>query len=431
MTEIFALTAREIIDSRGNPTIEVEVTLDSGSTGRAAVPSGASTGEHEALELRDLDPTRFLGKGVQKAIKNVRDVIAPEVIGLDALDQAYLDNVMLQLDGTRNKELLGANAILGVSMATAKAAAEALGLPLYRYLGGVNARTLPVPLCNVINGGAHADNPLDIQEFMIAAVGAETFADALRMSAEVFHHLKKVLSERKLTTAVGDEGGFAPNVESSAAALDLIMIAIQKAGYKPGKDFAIALDCAASEFYNSDTQKYGIDGKSLTSQEMVAYYQDLCKRYPIFSIEDPMDQNDWDGWVAMTDALGPTHLIVGDDLFVTNVERLAKGIELGAANAILIKLNQIGTLTETLETIEMAHRAGMSTIISHRSGETEDTFIADLSVAVGSGLIKTGSLSRSERTAKYNQLLRIEEALGPSARFLGNGVMHADFEAAE
>jgi enolase len=427
MTEIFALTAREIIDSRGNPTLEVEVTLESGATGRAAVPSGASTGEHEALELRDLDPTRFNGKGVQKAVKNVRDIIAPEVIGLDALDQAYLDSVMLQLDGTENKELLGANAILGVSMACAKAAAEALGLPLYRYLGGVNARTLPVPMCNVINGGAHADNGLAIQEFMIAAVGADTFSDALRMSAEVFHTLKKVLTERKLTTAVGDEGGFAPNLSTSAEALDLIISAIDRAGYIPGRDFTIALDCAASEFYDDATQRYTIDGKSFNSLEIIAYYEDLCARYPIFSIEDPMDENDWDGWVAITDTLGATHLIVGDDLFVTNIERLGKGLELGAANAILIKLNQIGTLTETLETIEMAHRAGMSTIISHRSGETEDTFIADLAVAVGSGLIKTGSLSRSERIAKYNQLLRIEEALGAAARFPGEGVMLSDF----
>ena len=425
MTEIFELVAREILDSRGNPTVEVEVTLESGITGRAAVPSGASTGEHEALELRDLDPKRYLGKGVRKAVKNVTDVIAPELIGLDAFDQSYIDQVMRQLDGTANKELLGANAILGVSMACAKAVAETLNIPLYRYLGGVNARTLPVPLFNVINGGEHADNALDIQEFMIAPVGAENFAEALRMGAEVFHNLKSVLRSRKLTTAVGDEGGFAPNVGSSAEAFDLIMEAVDRAGYKAGDDIQLALDCAASEFYDKKDKIYRLKGEGieLSSEALVDYYQGLCEKYPLFSIEDPHDEDDWEGWQKMTAALGATHHLVGDDLFVTNAERLKRGIEMGAANAILIKLNQIGSLTETMETIEMAHKAGFRSIISHRSGETEDTFIADLSVGVGSGLIKTGSLSRSERIAKFNQLLRIEEALGTTAKYLGKAVL--------
>jgi len=425
MTEIVELTAREILDSRGNPTIEVEVILDGGIIGRAAVPSGASTGEYEAIELRDLDPKRYLGKGVQKAVKNVREVIGPELVGLDALDQAYVDATMRQLDGTQNKELLGANAILGVSLACAKAVAETFGIPLYRYLGGVHARTLPVPLMNVINGGSHADNALDIQEFMIAPVGAQSFAEALRMGAEVFHHLKKVLRAEKLTTAVGDEGGFAPNVGSSDQAFDMIIKAITDAGYEAGRDIVLALDCAASEYYDAEAGIYRLQGENLEldAAGLIDYYKSLCDKYPLFSIEDPMDENDWEGWQSITAQLGTTHHLVGDDLFVTNTQRLARGIDEASANAILVKLNQIGSLTETFETIDLAHRHAFRTIISHRSGETEDTFIADLAVAANSGMIKTGSLSRSERIAKYNQLLRIEEELGPTAVYPGRSVL--------
>ena len=421
MTEIIEVHAMEILDSRGNPTVEVEVLLSGGIYGRAAVPSGASTGEHEAIELRDKDPERYLGKGVLKAVRNVNEVIGPEIIGLDAIDQVTLDHTMLNLDGTENKELLGANAILGVSLACAKAAAETLGVPLYRYIGGVNARTLPVPMMNIINGGSHAENSVDIQEFMIVPAGAGNFAEALRMGAEVFHTLKKVLSGRKLATGVGDEGGFAPNLESNEQALQVIVEAIEKAGYKPGEDIFLALDCAASEFYDKKKEMYVLasENKELTASEMTAYYETLIEKYPIISIEDGMDENDWDGWKEHTEKLGDKIQIVGDDLFVTNTERLAQGIDRGIANSVLIKLNQIGSLTETIETVELAHRNCYTTVISHRSGETEDTTIADFSVAVSSGQIKPGSASRSERIAKYNQLLRIEQELGDTARFLG------------
>ena len=425
MTEIIEVTGREILDSRGNPTVEVEVVLGSGIMGRAAVPSGASTGEHEALEMRDKDPKRFLGKGVQKAVKNVREIIGPELVGLDALDQAAIDGTMLQLDGTQNKELLGANAILGVSLACAKAVAETLQMPLYRYLGGVSARSLPVPLFNVMNGGSHADNSLDIQEFMIAPVGFDTYSEGLRAGAEIFHNLKKVLLDKGLATSVGDEGGFAPNVKNHAEAFSLILTAIEKAGYRPGEQIFFAIDAAASEYYDAESGLYKMvgEGVELTSDELVDYYAELFSNVPIFSAEDPMDENDWDGWVNFNKRLGDKMHVVGDDLYVTNVERLSRGIEMGAANSILIKLNQIGTLTETFDTIHMGHRARMSTIISHRSGETSDTFIADLAVAAGSAMIKTGSLSRSERIAKYNQLLRIEEELGPMAVYTGKNAM--------
>jgi len=414
MTEIVEVTGREILDSRGNPTVEVEVILDGGIMGRAAVPSGASTGEHEALELRDKDPERYHGKGVQQAIKNVREVIGPEVIGLDALDQVGVDTAMIRLDGTANKELLGANAILGVSLACARAVAETLQVPLYRYLGGVNARTLPVPLFNVINGGAHADNSLDIQEFMISPVGLESFTEALRAGSEIFHALKSVLRGRGMTTAVGDEGGFAPNARSTTEAFDLIMQAIEDAGYQAGRDIYLALDCAASEFHDDDANMYRMtgEGRDLDAAGMVDFYSELVDTYPIFSIEDPMGEDDWPGWSTITTRIGDRVHIVGDDLFVTNVNRLERGMERNAANAILIKLNQIGTLTETFETITMAQQAGLATIISHRSGETSDDFIADLAVGSNSVLIKAGSLSRSDRLAKYNQLLRIEEELG-------------------
>ncbi|MDX9722886.1 MAG: phosphopyruvate hydratase [Myxococcota bacterium] len=427
MTEIVEVTGREILDSRGNPTVEVEVGLSSGITGRAAVPSGASTGEHEAIELRDNDPKRFKGKGVQKAVNNVREVIGTEILGLDAMDQAFVEQTMRQLDDTHNKAMLGANAILGVSMACAVAVAETLQMPLYRYLGGVNARTLPVPIFNILNGGAHADNNLDIQEFMIAPVGMQSFSDAVRCGAEIFHTLKGVLKERKMITAVGDEGGFAPNVNGTHEAIQVILFAIEKAGYKAGEEVYLALDCAASEFYDKQAQLYRMpgEGRDFSAAELVDFYAELVAKYPIISIEDPMDQDDWDGWIAMTKRVGHKIRIVGDDLFVTNVERLQMGIERGAANAILIKLNQIGSLTETLETIALAHQSGYATIISHRSGETEDTFIADLSVAAGSDMIKTGSLCRSERIAKFNQLMRIEEELGPSALYRGEGVLLA------
>ncbi|MBQ1881805.1 MAG: phosphopyruvate hydratase [Bacteroidales bacterium] len=427
---IVDVQGREILDSRGNPTIEVEVTLDSGFKGVAAVPSGASTGENEAIELRDKDPKRYGGKGVLKAVKNVNDIIAPKIIGMDALQQREIDELMIKLDGTKNKAKLGANAILGVSLAVAKAAAEELEIPLYRYIGGTNAYVLPVPMMNIINGGAHSDAPIAFQEFMIRPIGAKNMAEGVRMGAEVFHALKKVLKERGLSTAVGDEGGFAPALKGIDDALDCIVEAIKAAGYKPGKDVTIALDCAASEFSVKKGTKYSYDysqlnngtkkepkGKCLTADEQVAYLEKLCKKYPIDSIEDGMDQNDWDGWVKLTKAIGDKVQLVGDDLFVTNVSYLEKGIKKGAANSILIKVNQIGSLTETLDAIEMAHRNGYTTVTSHRSGETEDTTIADIAVATNSGQIKTGSLSRTDRIAKYNRLMKIELELGSTARY--------------
>ncbi|MEA2568560.1 MAG: enolase [Acidobacteriota bacterium] len=420
MFKIVEIFAREILDSRGNPTIEVDCLLDSGAVGRYAVPSGASTGSREALELRDGDKKRYGGKGVLKAVDNVNARIAAEVEGMDAREQAMIDLVMKQLDGTENKGKLGANAILGVSLAVARAAAEAAGLPLFLYLGGAGARTLPVPMMNVINGGMHADNNLDVQEFMIIPAGFSTFSDALRAGVEVFHALKKTLHDKKLTTAVGDEGGFAPDLKSNAEALDLILTAIEKAGYKPGSDIYLGLDVAASEFYDKDT--YTFEGGKKSSAEMVAYYEDLAKRYPIISIEDGMSEGDWDGWGTLTNALGSKMQIVGDDLFVTNPQIFAKGIEKGIANAILVKVNQIGTLTETLEAIELGKRAGYRAVMSHRSGETEDSTIADLAVATNVGQIKTGSASRSDRMAKYNQLLRIEEELGDAAVYAGKAI---------
>ncbi len=419
ITEVFA---REILDSRGNPTIEVDCVLESGALGRAAVPSGASTGLREALELRDGDKKRFLGKGVSTAVMNVNSRIAGEVEGMDAREQVMIDLVMKQLDGSDNKGKLGANAILGVSMAVARAAAEAAGLPLFIYLGGPGARTLPVPMMNVINGGAHADNNLDVQEFMVVPAGFDSFSDALRAGVETFHHLKKILHDRKLTTAVGDEGGFAPDLKSNAAALDLILEAVEKAGYRAGEQMYLALDVAASEFFD---KKYDFEGQPRGSEEMIAYYGDLKKKYPIISIEDGLAEGDWDGWESLTKAMGAGTQLVGDDLFVTNPEIFAKGISRGIANAILIKVNQIGTLTETLEAIEMAKRAGYRSIVSHRSGETEDTTIADLAVATNAGQIKTGSASRSDRVAKYNQLLRIEEELGDAAVFAGKAIYRA------
>ncbi len=419
MSQIVSVHAREILDSRGNPTIEVDVTTASGFFGRAAVPSGASTGENEALELRDGDKTRYLGKGVLKAVHNVNNVIAEEVMGMDVTDQAGIDKKMIDLDGTKTKSNLGANAILGVSLAVAKAAAQAHGLPLFRYIGGANAVTLPVPMMNIINGGSHSDAPIAFQEFMIRPVGAPSFKEGLRMGAEVFHALKKVLKERGLSTAVGDEGGFAPKLEGTEDALETILKAIAAAGYKPGVDVTIALDPAASEFYVDGLYNYtkfeGPKGARRTSKEQVDYFEKLITKYPIDSIEDGMAESDWDGWKMMTDRLGKKIQIVGDDLFVTNVDYLKKGIELGCANSILIKVNQIGTLTETLNAIEMAHRAGYTSVTSHRSGETEDSTIADIAVATNSGQIKTGSCSRTDRLAKYNQLLRIEEMLGDLA----------------
>jgi len=418
------VVGREILDSRGNPTVEVEITLECGAKGLAAVPSGASTGENEALELRDGDKGRYLGKGVLKAVENVNTVIAKEIIGMDASNQVALDAALLALDGTKTKSKLGANAMLGVSLAAAKAAADAFGLPLYRYIGGANAKTLPVPMMNIINGGSHSDAPIAFQEFMIRPIGAPTFREALRMGAEVFHSLKKVLHKRGLSTAVGDEGGFAPALDGTEDALNSIIEAIKNAGYKPGRkedggDVSIALDCAASEFYSDGIYDYskfeGAAGAKRTSAEQVEFLASLVEKFPIDSIEDGMNEGDWDGWVALTEKLSDKCQLVGDDLFVTNVEYLKKGIELGAANSILIKVNQIGTLTETLDAIEMAHRAGYTSVTSHRSGETEDSTIADIAVATNSGQIKTGSLSRSDRMAKYNQLLRIEEELGASA----------------
>jgi len=419
MFKIVEVFAREILDSRGNPTIEVDCLLESGALGRAAVPSGASTGSREALELRDGDKRRYLGKGVTNAVENV-DIIAKEVEGMDAREQAMIDLVMKQIDGTDNKANLGANAMLGVSLAVSKAAAEAASLPLFLYLGGAGARTLPVPMMNVINGGAHADNNLDVQEFMIIPAGFETFSEALRAGVETFHHLKKTLHDKKLTTAVGDEGGFAPDLKSNAEALDLILTAIDKAGYKAGSQIYLGLDVAASEFFKDGS--YAFEGTQRTSAELIDYYRDLKAKYPIISIEDGLAEGDWDGWAALTTALGATTQLVGDDLFVTNPEIFAKGIARSIANAILIKVNQIGTLTETLEAIELGKRAGYRSVISHRSGETEDSTIADLAVATNAGQIKTGSASRSDRIAKYNQLLRIEEELGDAAVFAGKGI---------
>jgi enolase len=422
MTTIIDVLAREILDSRGNPTLEVEVQLESGVIGRAAVPSGASTGEHEAVELRDGDKARYGGKGVLKAVDNVNEKIADEIIDMDAVDQAEIDQFLIALDGTPNKENFGANAILGVSLAIAKAAAETLELPLYRYIGGVNARTLPVPMMNILNGGSHADNNVDFQEFMIMPVGAPNFAEALRMGAETFHSLKSVLKKKGYNTAVGDEGGFAPNLKSNDEAVEVILEAITKAGYKAGEEICIALDVASSEMYQKDKKVYQFfksSKKELTSEQMVDFYANWVKQYPIISLEDGLDENDWDGWKLLTDKLGSKIQLVGDDLFVTNTQRLSEGISKGIANSILIKVNQIGTLTETLDAIEMAKRASYTNVISHRSGETEDTTIADIAVATNAGQIKTGSLSRTDRIAKYNQLLRIEEELGGAAIFPG------------
>lgn len=421
MSLIEEVFAREILDSRGNPTVEVEVYLEDGSYGRAAVPSGASTGELEAVELRDGDKDRYLGKGVLKAVQNVNEIIADEIIGLDATDQVYIDNLMIELDGTENKNKLGANAILGVSMAVAKAAAESVGLPLFQYLGGVNAKVLPVPMMNILNGGKHADNNVDIQEFMINPAGASSFREALRMGAEIFHNLKKVLSARKYNTAVGDEGGFAPDLKSNEEALQVIMEAIEKAGYKPGDDAFICIDPASSEFYDRAKKRYILasENKELTAEEMIDYYTKWLDKYPIISIEDGLAEDDWDGWKLMTERLSSRIQLVGDDIFVTNTKLLKKGIDMGVANSILIKLNQIGTITETLDAIEMAYRAGYTAVVSHRSGETEDATIADFVVATNAGQIKTGSASRSDRIAKYNQLLRIEDLLGETAIFRG------------
>lgn len=419
--KIASIHAREIMDSRGNPTIEVDVTLDCGAFGRAAVPSGASTGENEALELRDGDKGRFVGKGVLKAVKNVNEIIAPSLLGMDALNQIAIDQKMIDLDGTKTKSKLGANAILGVSMAVAKAAADCLEIPLYRYLGGTNTNTLPVPMMNIINGGSHSDSPIAFQEFMIRPIGAKSVKEAIRMGAEVFHSLKKVLHDRGLSTAVGDEGGFAPTLKGTEDALDSIMNAIEKAGYKPGKDITIGLDCASSEFFKDGFYDYsnfeGPKGAKLSSVDQANYLARLTEKYPIDSIEDGMSENDWEGWAMLTKLIGDKCQLVGDDLFVTNVEYLKRGIKEKCANSILIKVNQIGTLTETFNAIEMAHRAGYTSVISHRSGETEDATIADIAVACNAGQIKTGSMSRSDRMAKYNQLIRIEEELGTIAKY--------------
>ncbi|EHJ47972.1 enolase [Solidesulfovibrio carbinoliphilus subsp. oakridgensis] len=419
MSTIAAVWAREILDSRGNPTVEVEVTLESGATGRAAVPSGASTGSREALELRDQDASRYGGKGVGKAVENVQGELAETVIGMDALQQVAIDNLMIDTDGTENKSRLGANAILGVSMAVARAASTFLGLPFYQYLGGINAKVLPVPLMNIINGGAHAPNNLDIQEFMIVPLGARTFSDALRMGAETFHTLKTILAADGHVTSVGDEGGFAPNLKDHDEAFKYIIKAIEEAGYRPGDEISLAIDAAASEFYKNGKYVLGGEKRTMSSEEMVAYLSGFVDRYPIISIEDGLAESDWDGWKKLTMHLGERIQLVGDDIFVTNPDILAEGIDQGVANSILIKLNQIGTVTETLDTIEMAKQAAYTTVISHRSGETEDSFIADLSVAVNAGQIKSGSISRSDRLAKYNQLLRIEEELEDSAIFYG------------
>jgi enolase len=425
MTEIVTVYAREILDSRGNPTVEVDIQLACGATGRAAVPSGASTGTREALELRDGEKDRYIGKGVMRAVENVNNIIAPAITGLDAADQFGLDQLMIDLDGTENKSKLGANAILGVSMAAVRAAADAFGLPLYRYIGGIGARYLPVPMMNIVNGGEHAANNLDIQEFMIVPVGAGTIAEAVQMGAETFHHLKKILAGKKMSTAVGDEGGFAPDFASNEEAIQVILSAIEAAGYTPGKEIGLAMDAAASEFYRDGKYHLASEGRSLSSDEMIDYYQYLIDKYPLYSIEDGLAEQDWESWAKMTDRLGRMIQIVGDDIFVTNPSIFQKGIADGIGNSILVKLNQIGTVSETLTTIEMAKQAGYSTVISHRSGETEDHFIADLVVGVSGGQIKTGSLSRSDRVSKYNQLIRIEEELGGSSRmsdqfFTGN-----------
>ncbi|MBK9758601.1 MAG: phosphopyruvate hydratase [Flavobacteriales bacterium] len=426
MSLIAKIQAREILDSRGNPTIEVDVFTDSGHVGRAAVPSGASTGAHEAMELRDGDKKRYLGKGVLKAVEHVNETLNTELHGASVTEQALIDRAMIGLDGTANKGNLGANAILGVSLAVAKAAASEAGLPLYRYVGGSNACTLPVPMMNIVNGGAHADNKVDIQEFMIMPVGAGSFGQGLRMGAEIFHHLKAVLKSKNLGTNVGDEGGFAPDLKSNEEALKLVMQAIEKAGYKPGDDVVIALDCASTEFYDAKKKRYVLEstGESLTSDDMVSLWKSWCKKYPIVSIEDGMAEDDWDGWKKLTEAIGDKVQLVGDDLFVTNTTRLQEGINKGIANSILVKVNQIGTLTETLEAVDMAHRNRYTAVMSHRSGETEDSTIADLAVATNCGMIKTGSASRSDRIAKYNQLLRIEEQLGKSARYPGRDLRY-------
>lgn len=426
MCYITDVWAREVLDSRGNPTVEVEVLLEDGSEGRAIVPSGASTGMHEAVELRDGDASRYLGKGTLKAVENVNEIIADEVVGYDAFDQIGLDQLLIELDGTPNKAKLGANAILGVSMATAAAAANSLGLPLFQYLGGVNGKLLPTPMMNILNGGSHADNTVDIQEFMIMPVGATTFREALRMGAEVFHSLKSVLKGKNLNTAVGDEGGFAPNLATNEEAIQVIIEAIEKAGYKTGADIVLALDVAATEFFEADKQIYNLSGEgvSRTAEEMIDYYEMLTDKYPIVSIEDGLAEDDWDGWKKLTERLGEKVQLVGDDLFVTNTSRLSEGIARGIGNSILIKVNQIGTLTETFDAIEMAKKAGYTAVVSHRSGETEDTTIADIVVALNAGQIKTGSLSRTDRIAKYNQLLRIEEILGFGAKYAGKDAFY-------
>jgi enolase len=423
MSNIIDINARQILDSRGNPTVEVDVITEFGGAGRAAVPSGASTGTHEAVELRDSEAGRWMGKGVEQAVQNVHNILAPELMGVDVTDQNYIDDLMLEVDGTENKARVGANAILAVSMACAKAAANELGLPLYRYIGGTNANTLPVPLMNILNGGAHADNKIDFQEFMIVPVGGGSFSESLRAGVEVFHHLKNILKKKGYSTNVGDEGGYAPDIQSNEEAIETVLAAIESAGYRPGEDIFIAMDAATSEFYNAETGLYTFkksSGKQMTSDEMIQYWADWCNRYPIVSIEDGLDEDDWTGWKKLTDTLGKKVQLVGDDLFVTNVTRLSKGIQEGVGNSILVKVNQIGTLTETINAVNMAHRAGYTSVMSHRSGETEDTTIADLAVALNCGQIKTGSASRSDRIAKYNQLLRIEEELGSSAVWPGN-----------
>lgn len=424
MAMITDVYAREIMDSRGNPTVEVEVYLEDGSMGRAAVPSGASTGAYEAVELRDGDKSRYLGKGVLKAVENVNEIIAPELIGMDAMDQVGVDMAMIQLDGTPNKAKLGANAILGVSMAVARAAAESAGVSLYNYLGGFNAKTLPVPMMNILNGGKHADNTVDIQEFMVMPVGAASFKEALRTGAEIFHALKKVLHDKGLSTAVGDEGGFAPNLKSNEEAITTILEAIKNAGYEPGKDVFLALDVAATEMYKDGSYHFEGEGVVKSTDEMIAFYEELVSKYPIISIEDGLSEDDWDGWKKLTDRLGSKVQLVGDDLFVTNTERLAQGIKTSTGNSILVKVNQIGTLTETFDAIEMAKRAGYTAVISHRSGETEDSTISDIAVATNAGQIKTGAPSRTDRVAKYNQLLRIEDELGDTGRFGGQAAFY-------
>ena len=424
MTIISDVFAREILDSRGNPTLEAEVWLEDGTVGRAAVPSGASTGAYEAVELRDGDKGRYLGKGVIQAVENVNEIISPELIGMDVTDQIGIDQLMIELDGTPNKAKLGANAILGVSLAVAKAAANYFGLPLYQYIGGVNAKELPVPMMNILNGGAHADNNVDIQEFMVLPVGADSFSEGLRMGAEIFHNLKAVLKARGLNTAVGDEGGFAPNLKSNEEALAVIIEAIEKAGYQPGQDILLGLDVAATEMYKDGKYELAGEGVTYTSDQMIEFYQKLIDKYPIITIEDGLSEDDWEGWAKLTETLGKKIQLVGDDLFVTNTERLSQGIKKGVANSILIKVNQIGTLTETLDAIEMAKRAGYTAVVSHRSGETDDTTIADLSVATNAGQIKTGAPSRTDRVAKYNQLLRIEEELGELAKYRGKEVFY-------